>query len=293
MIEFLRAVRVPENEFLRLALLAGLLASVASGVVGSYVVTRRITYIAGGVAHCILGGIGLAAFISVVAGWGWLRPLHGATVAALAAAVVIGVVSLRARQREDTVISALWAVGMAAGILFISATPGYAVDPMTYLFGNILMVSRTDLWLIGALDVLVLGVSFAFYKRLLAVCFDEEFARLRGVNADAYYLLLLCLTALTVVALVTVVGIVLAIALLALPAAVAGHFSKALWHMMVLGVLISAVVSVLGLGLSYGANLPAGAAIVVLAGVAYLATAVGVRIWHRYHAGSPARRARA
>jgi zinc transport system permease protein len=280
MVEFLRALRVPENEFLRLALAAGLLASVASGVIGSYVVTRRITYIAGGVAHCILGGIGASAFIGVTYGVKWLHPLLGATAAALLAAVIIGLVSLRARQREDTVISALWAVGMAAGILFIYAAPGYAVDPMTYLFGNILMVSKSDLWLIAGLDVLVVGISFAFYKRLLAVCFDEEFARLRGVNADAYYLLLLCLTALTVVSLVTVVGIVLAIALLALPAAVAGHFSKTLWHMMVLAVLFSAVISTLGLGISYGANLPAGAAIVVLAGIAYLLTAVGARLWH-------------
>lgn len=280
MLEFFRALKVPEYEFLRLALLAGLLASVASGVMGSYVVSRRITYIAGGVAHCILGGIGLAAFTTVVCGVKWLHPLHGATAAALVAAVVIGLVSLRARQREDTVISALWSIGMAAGILFIAATPGYAVDPMTYLFGNILMVSKSDLWLIGGLDVLVVGISFAFYKRLLAVCFDEEFARLRGVNVDAYYLLLLCLTALTVVALVTVVGIVLAIALLALPAAVAGHLSKTLWHMMVLAVLFSAVISTLGLSISYGANLPAGAAIVVLAGIAYLLTAVGARLWH-------------
>jgi zinc transport system permease protein len=280
MLEFFRALRVPENEFLRLALLAGLLASVAAGVVGSYVVTRRITYIAGGVAHCVLGGIGLAAFASVVWGLKWLQPLHGATAAALLAAVVIGVVSLRAKQREDTVISALWSIGMAAGILFISRTPGYAVDPMSYLFGNILMVSRSDLWLIAGLDVLVVGVSLAFYKRLLAVCFDEEFARLRGVRADAYYLLLLCLTALTVVALVTVVGIVLAIALLALPAAVAGHFSKTLWQMMVLGVALSALISAVGLGLSYGANLPAGSAIVILAGAAYLATALGARLWH-------------
>jgi zinc transport system permease protein len=280
MLEFFRALKVPEYEFLRLALLGGLLASVASGVMGSYVVTRRITYIAGGVAHCILGGIGLAAFISVVYGLKWLHPLHGATAAALAAAAVIGLVSLRAKQREDTVISALWSIGMAAGILFIAVTPGYAVDPMAYLFGNILMVSKSDLWLIAGLDVLVVGISFAFYKRLLAVCFDEEFARLRGVNADAYYLLLLCLTALTVVSLVTVVGIVLAIALLALPAAVAGHFSKTLWHMMVLAVLFSAVISTLGLGISYGANLPAGAAIVVLAGIAYLLTAVGARLWH-------------
>jgi zinc transport system permease protein len=281
MVEFFRALSASENAFLRLALLAGLLVAVASGIVGSYVVSRRITYIAGGVAHCVLGGIGLAVYLSVVLRWPWLHPLYGATAAALGAAAVIGLVSLRARQREDTVISALWAVGMAAGILFIYATPGYAVDPMVYLFGNILMVSPADLRLIAGLDVLVVLTVLAFHKRLVAVCFDEEFARLRGVNADAYYLLLLCLTALTVVLLVTVVGIVLAIAMLALPAAVAGHFSKSLWQMMVLAVIIGAVESALGLALSYSPNLPAGATIVVIAGVAYLLTAVGARLRSR------------
>jgi len=270
MLEFFRALGVPENGFLRLALLAGFLASLACGPVGSCVVTRRITYVAGGVAHCVLGGIGVAGYLRVAHGWEWLHPLHGAVVAALLAAGLIGVVSLRARQREDTIISALWAVGMAVGILFISATPGYGIDPMSYLFGDILMVSPGDLWLIAALDCVVLAVTVAFYKQMLAVCFDEEFARLRGVHVEAYYLLLLCLTALTVVSLVMVVGIVLVIALLALPAATAGHFSRTLWHMMVLATIFSILFTTLGLAISYGPDLPAGATMVALSGAVYL-----------------------
>lgn len=262
------------NPFLRNALLTALLSSLACGIVGSYVVTRRITYIAGGIAHCVLGGLGAAYYLRVVHGVTWLEPLHGAIVAALAAAAIIGGVSLRARQREDTVISALWAIGMAAGLLFIAATPGYGQDLMSYLFGSISMVSARDLWLILALDAGVVATSLLFYNKLQAVCFDEEFARLRGIRVEVYYLLLLCLTALTVVLLVSVVGIVLVIALLTLPAAVAGHFSKTLRQMMLLATLSSAVFTTAGIAISYQPDLPSGAVIIVLAGAAYLLVAV-------------------
>ncbi len=134
--------------------------------------------------------------------------------AAVIAAIIIGLVSLWAKQREDTVISALWAVGMAVGIVFISRTPGYNEDLMGYLFGNILMVSSSDLWMLVALDVIVVGIGLLFYNQFLAVCFDHEFARLRGLKVELFYLLLLCLAALTVVVLATVVGIVMVIALL-------------------------------------------------------------------------------
>jgi zinc transport system permease protein len=227
--EFLAALR--EHEFLRNALLSGLLVSVACGIVGSYVIARRISYIAGAIAHSVLGGMGAARYFQTVYGWEACQPLVGAVVAALLAALVVGVVSLRAKEREDTVIGAVWAIGMATGILFISRTPGYNQDLMSYLFGNILMVSARDLWLIAALDVFVVAVSLVCYKQLFAVCFDEEFARLRGIRVEFYYLLLLCLTALTVVLLVTVVGIVLVIALLTLPVAVGGLFSKTLAQM--------------------------------------------------------------
>ena len=281
MSEFLDALS--RHAFLRYALLAGVLASVACGVVGTYVVVRRITYIAGGIAHCVLGGMGAALYVNRVYGVAWLQPLHGAVAAALAAAIIIGLVSLRAKQREDTVIGALWAVGMAAGVLFIAKTPGYAQDLMSYLFGNILMVTPADLWLIAGLDVVVVAAGLLFYNPLLAVCFDEEFARVRGLPVEFYYLLLLVLTALTVVLLVTVVGIVLVIALLTLPVAVAGHFARRLWQMMALATVISIVLTTAGLAISYGPDLPAGATIIVLAGAVYLAVTVGARVVHRRH----------
>lgn len=276
MSEFLDALIA--NPFLQYALLAGAMAGVACGVVGSYVVARRITYIAGGVAHCTLGGMGAARYFNVVHGWTFLQPLHGAAVAAVIAALIIGVVSLRAKQREDTVISALWAIGMAVGILFIAKTPGYYEDLMSYLFGNILLVSRQDLYLIAGLDVLVVGLGLLFYNKFLAVCFDEEFARLRGITVEFYYLLLLCLTALTVVVLVTVVGLIMVIALLTLPVAIAGHFANRLWHVMVAASLISIALTTGGLAVSYGPELPPGATTIALAGVMYLLVVVGSRV---------------
>jgi zinc transport system permease protein len=268
--EFLTAVR--DYPFMQYGLAAGLLASIACGIVGSYVVARRITYIAGSIAHCVLGGLGAARYLQVVHGWEHFTPLTGAVIAALASALIIGFVSLRAKQREDTVIGALWAIGMAVGVLFISRTPGYNEDLMSYLFGNILMVSPRDLIVIAGLDALVIGVAFAFYNELLSVCFDEEFARIRGVKVELYYLVLLCLTALTVVLLATVVGVLMVIALLTLPVAVANVFAKTMGRIMVAAVALSALFTTGGIALSYGPDLPAGATIIIVAGVAYICT---------------------
>ncbi|MFH0965946.1 MAG: metal ABC transporter permease [Planctomycetota bacterium] len=276
MFEFLEAVR--QHAFLRHAIYAGALASVACGVMGTYVVTRRISYMAGAISHCVLGGMGAARYLEIVRGWEWLSPLHGAVVAALGAAIIIGLVRLRAREREDTVIAAVWAIGMAAGVLFISRTPGYGEDLMSYLFGNILMVSARDLWLIGALDALVVAVGLLFYNELQGVCFDEEFARLRGLRVEAYYLMLLCLTALTVVLLVTVVGIVMVLALLTIPAAIAGRFTKRLSTMMAASTVVCLGLTTAGLALSYSLDLPAGATIIVLAGGVYIVVVLVSRL---------------
>ncbi len=273
--EFFSAVA--EFPFLRHALAAGLLAGIACGVVGSYVVVRRITYIAGAIAHCVLGGLGIARYLQVVHGWP-IRPQYGAVAAAVLSAIIIGLVSLRAREREDTIIGAVWAVGMAVGILFIAVTPGYHEDLMSYLFGNILLVGGSDLWTMALLDAVVLLLGLGLYPQLAAVCFDEEFARLRGLNVELYVLLLMVLTALTVVLLVSVVGIVLVIALLTLPAAIAGHFTTTLRGMMAVAAALSVTFTTSGLALSYSPDLPAGAVTIVIAGIAYLLVLAGRRI---------------
>jgi zinc transport system permease protein len=256
--------------FLQHALLCGLLASVSCGIVGSYVVVRRTTYIAGAIAHCVLGGMGAAYYLHTVHEVSWLTPLVGATLAAVIAAVIIGLVSINARQRVDTVLSVIWAIGMAVGISFIMATPGYNQDLMSYLFGNILMVTRADLVLMFCLDVIILLTAILFYNKLLAISFNPEQARLRGIAVSSYEICFLILTALTVVLLVQVVGIVLVIALLTIPAATAAHFTVRLSRMMLVAILLNILYTVGGLALSYQPELPAGATIIELAGAVYL-----------------------
>ncbi len=276
MSEFVAALA--DHAFLRYALMAGLLASISCGVIGGYVAVRRITYIAGGIAHCVLAGLGAARYLQVVYGWEWLHPLYGAVAVALLAAVTIAVVRQYSRQSEDTIISALWAIGMAVGILFIWKTPGYSENLMSYLFGNILMVGPQELWMLAGLDAVVVTLGVLFYKQLLAICFDEEFARLRGLNVEAYYLMLLCLTALTVVVLVPVVGLVMVIALLSLPVAVAGRFASSLSRIMVIAAILSALFTTSGLIISFNTNMPAGATAIVIAGIAYLLVTAGKRM---------------
>lgn len=274
MVEFLAALGNPDISFLRYALIAGILGSVSFGVVGTFVVARRISYIAGAIAHSALGGIGAGLYLQVKLGVTWFSPILGAVLSALVAGLIIGLVSLYAHQREDTVIGAIWAIGMAVGLLFLTKTPGY-VEPMSYLFGNILMISRRDIFLIASLDGIILVLSVLFYDKFLAVCFDEEFARLRGIRVGFYYLLLLCLTALTVVLMVTIVGIVMVIALLTLPAAVAGLFSRYLWQMMIFSGLFCIIFTVVGLGFSYVYDLPTGSNIILVAGGVYLFAVFG------------------
>lgn len=251
--------------FLQHALAAILLANLGCGIVGSYVVVKRIGFLAGGIAHAVLGGVGAALFFG-------FDVTAGALLAAVASALLIGWVSLRWREREDTLIGALWTVGMAVGILFISATPGYGTDLMSYLFGNILMVSRDDLWLMAILDLVLIGVVVGFYDALLAVTFDEEFARVRGLPVTFLYLLLLCLVAVTVVLLIRVVGLILVIALLTLPAATAGQYVHTLGRMMAVASGLGLLVSGGGLAVSYHYDLSTGAVIILVAALTYLAS---------------------
>lgn len=267
--------------FLQRAVLAGLLASVACGIVGSYVVVRRSTYVAGAIAHCVLGGMGAARYLQVVHGVTWMTPLLGATAAAVTAALVIAGVTLKGRQREDTVLSAVWALGMATGISFIAATPGYYEDLMTYLFGNILMVSPAELRLMAVLNLVVTGSAVLFHNRFLAVCFQPETARLRGIRVGWHHTLLLVLTSLAVVLLTQIVGLVMVIALMTLPAATAAQFVQRLWQMMALAAGFCVLFTVGGLIISYQPEFPAGATVIQLAGATYLVVLAGKGILNR------------
>ena len=267
--EFLRALADPAVPFIRNAFLAGMLSSVAFGVIGTHVVVRRISSIAGAIAHSVLAGIGISLFLQSRNLFPWLSPLIGAVCAAILASIVVGVVSMKAGQREDTIIGAIWAIGMATGLLFIAITPGY-IDPMSYLFGNILLISRSDLVLIAVLDLVIVTICVLFFNQLQASAYDEEFARARGLNNSFYFILLLVLVAVTVVLMVSIVGIVMVIALLTLPAAVASIFSRNLWHMMLFSSIFTIIFTSVGMATSYSLDLPSGSMIIIVAGGFYL-----------------------
>lgn len=269
MSDFINLFFSPEMAFFKYAVLTAIFAAVAFGIIGTFVVVKRISSIAGAISHCVLGGIGAALYAETALGWTWCRPIYGAVVAALLAAIIIGLVSMYAKQREDTVIGAVWAIGMAIGLMFIAKTPGY-ISLESYLFGNILLVSAEDFWITLGLDLFIITVIIIFFNNFLAVCFDSKFASIRGLKVKVFYLLLLCLTALTIVLLVNIVGIIMVIALLTLPAAIAGQFTARLWSMMVLAVILSLIFSTVGMGVSYHFNLPSGPTIVLLAGSCYV-----------------------
>jgi len=269
MSDFFQALANPAIPFLRYALITGLLSSVAFGIVGSYVVVKRISYLAGGIAHSVLAGIGISLFLQAKYAISWLSPTFGAIAAAVAAALIIGLVNLYGNQREDTAIGSIWAVGMAVGILFIARTPGY-VEPMSYLFGNILIVSRQELFIIAGLDAFIVAVGILLYNQLLAVSFDEEYTLVRGVRAKLYSMILILLTALTIVLLVMIVGIVMVIALLTIPAAVSSLFTKRLSATMIFAALFTMIFTFGGMVISYSADLPSGSTIIVFAGAVYL-----------------------
>jgi len=268
--EFLQTL--VNQSFLQNALFAGLLASISCGVIGTYVVVKRISFIAGGIAHAVLGGMGIAYFFQQ-------SPTAGAIIAAIIFALIIGWINLRREENGDTIIAAIWAMGMAIGIIFIAKTPGYNTDLMSYLFGNILLVGKEQLWLMLALNVIVVTMVVAFFKQFLAVCFDEEYARLRGVNVELYYLLLLVSVAITVVLLIQVVGLILVIALLTLPAAIAVQYQNSLIRIMAVAIVLGAVFTSAGLAISYQPDLPAGATIILVAGFAYLVSTFVKSYW--------------
>ncbi len=267
MIEFFEALQtVP---LIRYALIAGIFSSLSFGVMGSFVVTRRIGYIAAAIAHSSLGGIGAAIYFSRKYDLEWLTPMGGALVAALISALIIGMISLRAKEREDTIIGGVWATGMATGLLFMHFAPGRGVNLESYIFGNILLTSQADVIAAAVLSLVVLSVTLLFYHKLVAVCFDEEFSRLRGINSGGYFLLLLVLISISIVLLVGLTGIILAIALIVLPAATASRFNKQLWKIMVSSVVLTLIYTVFGLAFSFVSETPTGPVIVLIAALVY------------------------
>jgi len=258
-----------ENPFLLMALAAGFAASFASGIIGSFVVVKRIVAMSGSIAHSVLGGMGICLWLRRTYDLDFLIPLHGALAAGLLSALLMGWIHLKYREREDTVIAAIWATGMSIGVIFIALTPGYNVELLNFLFGNILWVSHSDIALLLSLDIVIATFVAIFYRKFLAICFDEEQARLQKVSVHTLYLLLLCLVAIAVVLLIQVVGAILVITMLAIPAAIAGAFTHTLARMMFIATLLGALFTLLGIYLSYELNWPPGATISLVAALCY------------------------
>jgi zinc transport system permease protein len=273
---FIQALQT--NPLLMTALLAGLAASFVSGIIGSYVVVKRIVFISGSISHSVLSGIGFAIWLERVHGIDWLSPLVGALIAGILSALIIGWIHLNYRQREDSVIAALWSIGMAVGVLFISQTPGYNVELTNFLIGNILWVTPVDLTILYTLDIAVLFIVLCLHKKFLAICFDEEQAELQGLKVNALYLLLLILAAVSIVLLIQVVGIILVMTMLTIPAAIANVFTSRLSGMMVIAILLSCGFCFFGTATAFHLDWPAGATIALLAGLGYV---FSLLVWNR------------
>ncbi len=252
-------------DFMRNALFAGLLVSIACGIMGTLVVINRIVFISGGIAHAAYGGIGLGYF------WQF-NPFIGAIIFSLLSAFAMGWVNRKTQQRADTIIGVMWAMGMAIGIILIDLTKGYKADVGSYLFGSILAVPRQDLIIMLGLDIVIILMVFLCYKELLAISFDPTFAETRNVPVDHLYLMLISAIALTVVMVMQVVGLILVIALLTIPAAIASQWVQDIKQIMFVATLLGMVFITFGLGLSYAYNLTSGATIILISGIAYIGT---------------------
>ncbi len=244
-------------EFIQNALIAGILVSFIAGIIGSLIVANRIVFLAGGIAHAAYGGIGIAIFTGI--------PIFlGTSLFAIVAALFMAIVTIKQRERVDIFVGLIWAVGMAIGIILIDLTPGYNVDLMSYLFGSILAVSRDDLYYMGGLFVVVLFAVTFWYRSILAVSYDSEYASLSGINVKFFYTLILILSALTVVIAIKVVGLILVIALLTIPIYIAQNLSSSLYSMMIIAGFIASFFTTVGLWLSYSFDLTSGASIILV-----------------------------
>ena len=253
---------VLQFEFMRNALIAGLLTSVICGIIGTFVVVNRIAFLAGGIAHSAYGGIGLAFFLG-------LPYIVGTLGFTLFAALIMAAVTLKAKDRADTFIGVLWAGGMALGVLLLDLTPGYNVDLMSYLFGSILAVPKSDLWQMLVMCLSVGLIVLFFYNDFLAMSYDEEFAQLRGVPVKGLYFLLIGMIAISIVMIIRVVGLILVIALLTIPPYIAEKYARSLRMMMLISTLLCCIFTMAGLWLSYIFNLTSGATIIMVAVAAF------------------------
>lgn len=255
--------------FVQRMLIAGLLASVVGGVLGTYVVINRVVVMSGGIAHITFGGIGLAYLLQDKLDWGWMDPMLGAIVFALASGAVFSSDFVQNRVRQDSTVGLLWVMGMAAGMLFMNFVDKTRItvqDPASILFGNILLIEPLHLYVLAGLTVGIIAIVIIFFRDLKILTFDEEFARVSGLNVGRLNLLLFSLIALTVVILIKVVGVILVIAMLTIPPTIANLFCKKLSTTAAASAIIGVVTTFIGISSSLVFDTPPGPMIVLWMG---------------------------
>ena len=253
------------------ALLAAIFAGISCGFIGTYIVTRRIVFISGGISHASFGGVGIAYYSG-------FNPVLGAALFAILSAVGIEAFSRKTTLRKDTLIGIMWSFGMAVGIIFVYMTPGYTANLMTYLFGNILTVTAFDLYLMAGLTVIIIAFFLLLLKEILYIAFDEEYSRTQGIPVATINYILTCLVALTIVINIRVVGIILVISLLTIPQATANLISKNFKAIIFLSIGFGFISSISGLFLSYKLNIPSGATIIFSSILLFLIVRLGIFI---------------
>ena len=246
-----------EYTFFQRALLGSLLASIACGVIGTYIVTRRLVFISGGLTHASFGGIGIGLYAGI-------SPILTASLFSVLSAFGVEWLSKRQDMREDSAIAVFWTFGMAVGVIFSFLAPGFTPDLSAYLFGNILTITQSDLWFIGGVTTALVLFFTLSLRSIVAIAFDREFALSQRLPVRRIEYLLMMLIALTVVACLRMVGIVLVISLLTLPQMTANLFSHSFKHIIWLSILIGQISCLGGLLLSYHLNSPSGASIIFI-----------------------------
>lgn len=245
------------------------LAAFGAGALGTFVLVRRLAWLAGGLAHTVFAGLGLCLWLQRACGFAWADPILGAWVAGLLTAVVIGIAHIRFREREEALMSLLWSFGMAIGLLFVFLTPGYVGDLHDFLFGSLVWSGKMEVIQVAALDVVVIALLYWHRHRLIAVCFDEEIARLQGLPAGLLYVGLLMLMATAVVALIQTIGVILVLTLLLAPPMIAALWTRSFARMTIASAIIGPIVTLLGCIIADALEIPPSPAIALLASSLY------------------------
>jgi zinc transport system permease protein len=246
-----------QYDFFRNALLSAFLTAISCGIIGTYIVARRMVFIGGGITHASFGGIGIAYYLG-------MNPILGASLFSVLSAFGINYFTKQGNIRQDSSIAIWWSLGMAIGIVFISITPGYAPNLMSFLFGSILTVTTADLVFMSSVSFAVLLLFMLFFRLIVMISFDEEFARARNLPVNTFNYILMALSALVIVASIRISGVILVLSLLTLPQAIANLFTKKFSSILIASVLIGFFGMVAGLIVSYYTDLPSGATIILV-----------------------------